>query len=60
MSDKQKPNFFIFPFSKFCQNACRWSFTIVLTNYDGLGLCAISGKYDAPSAGIFKEGVENV
>ena len=60
-SCKQKPNFLIFPFSKFCKNASRCSFTlkIVFTNYDGLD----SGnflEYDAPPAGCFKKEVENV
>ena len=30
--------FVIFVFLNFCQNACRCSFTIILTKYDGLNL----------------------
>ena len=25
-------------FSKFCENACGWSYTIIAANYDGLNL----------------------
>ena len=60
MSCKQKPNFCIFQFSKFYQNVCRWSFTIILTNYNGLGLGNLLALYEAPSAGGFIEEVENV
>ena len=37
-SCRQKPNFCIFPFLKFCQNACKTNFTIILTNCDSLDL----------------------
>ena len=60
MSSKQKPNFCIFQLSKFCQNACRWSFTLILTNCNGLDLGNLLALYEAPSAGGFREEVENV
>ena len=59
-SRKQKPNFCIFSFSKFCQNACRWSFTNILTTYNGLGLGIFLVKYETPSAVCFREKVEYV
>ena len=34
--------------------------TIILTNYNGLGLGNLLSKYKAPSTGGFREEVENV
>ena len=52
--------FAFFQFSKFCQNVRRWSFTIILTNYNILTLGNLPAKYEAPTAGGFREEVENV
>ena len=38
--------FAFFLFSNFCRNTCRWSFTIILTNYDGLNLVPPGQKYE--------------
>ena len=46
-------------FSIFHQNACRWSFTTILTNYNSLCLGNLA-KYEMPPAGCFREEVKNV
>ena len=37
-----------------------WSFTIVLPNFDSLGLGNLLANFEVPSAGGFREEVENV
>ena len=37
-----------------------WSFAIILTDYNGLGLENLLAYYEAPSACDFREEVENV
>ena len=54
---KQKKN--IFTVSNLCQNACTWSFTIILTNYNSLDLGSFLAYYEAPPAVCFRKVVKN-
>ena len=54
-SCKQKSNFCIFPW----QVLPKWSFTIILTDYEDPDLDNLLAQYGAPLAGCFRE-VDNV
>ena len=39
---------------------CRWSFSKILTNYDGLELGSLLTQYEAPPDGSFRTEIENM